>query len=40
MATVAELLSNAGTRMQQAVEALERELQGVRTGRASPAIRE
>ena len=38
MATVAELLSNAGTRMQQAVEALERELQGVRTGRASPAL--
>ena len=38
MATPREALQDAETRMKKTVEALERELAGIRTGRASPAL--
>ena len=38
MATIEEVLDDTGSRMERSVEVLERELGGVRTGRASPAL--
>ena len=38
MATVEEVMDDAGTRMEKSVQALQRELGGIRTGRASPAL--
>ena len=38
MATEQELLADASSRMQKSVEALARDLNGVRTGRASPVL--
>ena len=38
MATVQEVLADTDSRMQKSVEALKRDLNTVRTGRASPAL--
>lgn len=38
MATVEEVMDDASTRMEKSVQALQRELGGIRTGRASPAL--
>lgn len=38
MATVEEVLAETDSRMQKSVEALQRDLNTVRTGRASPAL--
>lgn len=38
MATIPEVLSDAESRMRKSVEALRRELDSIRTGRASPAL--
>ena len=38
MATVEEVMDDAGTRMEKSVQSLERELGGIRTGRASPTL--
>ena len=38
MATVEEILSDTDSRMQKSTEALKRELNSIRTGRASPAL--
>ena len=38
MATVEEILSDTDSRMQKSTEALKRELNAIRTGRASPAL--
>ena len=38
MATVEEVMDYAGTRMEKSVQSLERELGGIRTGRASPTL--
>jgi ribosome recycling factor len=38
MATVEEVLAETGTRMQKSVESLHREMNTIRTGRASPAL--
>ncbi len=38
MATVEEVMEDAGTRMGKSVQALQRDLGGIRTGRASPTL--
>ena len=38
MATVTEILATTDSRMQKSVDALIRELNSIRTGRASPAL--